>query len=267
MDAKTARAILAEAAEGGWLTESMPEDEQELINLGQYYADEASAWVEEGNPADRHITAIIGLSQSVSPPVLSESAVHNHDGDPPGESIDYDYGVSQDVAKTYPRRSSGGYSESDLREEDNSEFIFDGLPLPRSIPEAPVEMPTDLTDLGDKAVRRLYSAFNSYHSRARWNLAQSVNQLNSATHLRDEALRNSVLVELRRARTQGEKPSQATLENLGKEDETYKEWSDRVDHHSEEVSNWQALRDIFKSNVDTLSREWTMRTEQYERER
>lgn len=267
MDVQTARAILSEVAEGGWLDRELPENETDLIDLAQMYVDEARLWVEEGNPTDSNLNAIIALSDS--PSVLSESADNTNEiGTPPGESAlsGYDYGTyigSEDyerdkkVRETYPRRSSGGYSESDLRE----------FPIPAAIPETELDMPSDLTEVGDKAVRRLYSAFNSYHGRARWMLATASSNLANATHLRDNAYRTEYIAEKRGASIREEKLTINDLETLAKSSEMYKEWDTRVNEHEQEVIHWRALMEIYGKNVEVLSREWTMRTEQYERER
>jgi hypothetical protein len=270
LDVNTARAILSEVANGGWLDQDVPEDEKDLVDLASYYVNEAKKWVEDGNPTDESINAIINLAK-ISPPVLSETVENTNDEVPPGESnlSGHDYGTyigSEDyerdkkIRQSYPRRSSGGFSEQDIKE-------YDGLPVPSPLPEAPLEMPTDLTDVGDKRVRTLYSAFTSYWGRARWNLGVATNNLTNATHLRDEAYRSEYIKIQRRAAVSGEKLTQGALENLAKNTEEYKEWNQRVTDHEQEVVRWRTLTDIYGKNVEVLSRDWTMRTEQYERER
>ncbi len=276
MDSKTARAILSEVASGGWLDKEIPEEEKDLIDLAEYFVEEAYlAAKDDGMDKNEHINAIINLAK-VSPPVLSDAAVHNHDGAPP-EEIDSSRGQAtyvdpevggnpypskeEAVAATYPRRSSGGFSESDLRE-------YEGLPIPQAVESAySQEMPVDLTELGDKAVRRLYSAFGSYLSRARWRLAIANSNLANANHLRDEVYRTEYIRVKREAISNEEKLTIEDLQNLSKETEDYKDLSKRITDHTSEATNWKALVEIYGGNVDRLSREWTMRTEQYERER
>jgi flagellar basal body rod protein FlgC len=268
MESKTARAILSEVAAGGWLDREIPEEEKDLIDLADYFVEEARLALGDGMD-NEHINAIINLAKA-SPPVLSDAAVHNHDGAPPGEINDWDEGkeqvggayfVPKEVADTYPRRSSGGFSESDLRD-------YEGLPIPQAVESAYAQdMPTDLTELGDKAVRRAYSAFGSYLNRARWRLAIANSNLANANHLKDEAYRTEYIRVKREAITNEEKLTIEDLQNLAKDSDQYKEWSKRVADHSAEATNWKALVEIYGGNVDRLSREWTMRTEQYERER
>jgi len=245
MDIQTARAILSEVAAGNWLDKDIPEGESDVIDLAQYYVEEAQLAIKEGMDND-HLHAIINLSK-LSPPVLSELAESpNIEGSPPGEITQYDT----------------GYQTIDMFDKD-----YDGLPIPRAIPEDALEMPTDLTEVGDKAVRRLYSAFNSYLGRARWKLALSLSNQANATHLRDESYRVAFLKAFKASKAEGEKLSQAVLEQFAQETEDYKNWSEKVREHTDEVTSWRALVDIYGGNVDRLSREWTMRTEQYERER
>ena len=299
MDTQTARAILSEVAQGGWLDRELPEDEKDLIDLAQYFYDEAKLAIEESMDND-YLHAIIRLADSS--PVLSEVAVHNHDGTPPGESEIIQgirnwtedkspMKVPEEVAKTYPRRSSGGYSESDLRETEKKRPIQDehgqwgfmpagnwipesnmtsreGLPIPQSVSETdPYDMSVDVTDLGDKAVRRLYSAFGSYLSRVRWLLAIAESNLSNATHLRDAEYRVLYSNISKSLTLRGERATKDLVDSLAKEEESYKEWDDKVEKHTREVIHWKALRDIYGGNVERLSREWTMRQAEWERDR
>ena len=268
MDSETARAILSEVASGGWLKEDLPENEDELISRAEFWVEEAKlAVTEEGMGNNEHIIAIINLAKA-SPPVLSEVAVHNHDGTPPGEIEPVHEKMHRErkekeelIRGTYPRRSSGGFSESDLRED------FEGFPLPQSIPEDSLDMPTDLTEVGDKAVRRLYSAFTSYYNRARWKLALAQSSLTNATHLRDAEYRRAYKNYSQELIKSGERATKDLVDSFALGDADYKEWNDKAAKHEEEVIRWRALQEIYGKNVEVLSREWTMRTEQYERER
>lgn len=271
MDSKTARAILSEVAAGGWLDRELPEDEKDLVELAEYFVGEARLAAEEdGMGNDEHILAIINLAQA-SPPVLSAPVGPDSPEGPPGEidsvtktpiTQEYEDKVTKEalVRETYPRRSSGGYSESDLREVHE-------LPIPPATEEVTYDMPVDLTDVGDKAVRRLYIAFGGYLNRTRWLLALAESSLANATHLRDDEYRKAYLYEYREAKSVGEKPTQNVLELMAKESPNYIEWNEKVQQHAQEVSKLKALKDIYGGNVERLSREWTMRTEQYERER
>jgi hypothetical protein len=271
IDKSNARAILSEVAAGGWLDGNIPEDENEVLNKAKYYVLEAYKWIEQGNPEEPHILAIINLAKA-SPPVLSESAViTQHEETPPGEIKNFierggemtpeDWKIAAEDEWVYteePVAKKFGWDHRD----------YEGLPLPKTVEEAvPYEMPSDLTDIGDKELRRLYSVFNSYSGRARWRQAQAVSNLANATHLRDEAYRVEYLAEFRGALIREEKLSQATLDMLAKDSKNYKSWYENVAKHENEVTQWKALVDIYSKNVEVLSREWTMRTEQYERER
>jgi hypothetical protein len=271
MDTDTARAILSEAAAGDYFNGALPDTDEELIDLAKYFVNEAELYVAEENPTDAHIDAIINLS--ISPPVLSEAAEHTNDGAPPEEiTFEKAFPVPERVAETYPRRSSGGYSESDLRIEsqelgwENAE-VYEGFPLPKATPELILDMPTDLTELGDKALRRLHSAFNSYLGRARWRLAITNSNLANASHLKDDTYRRKYKYYASDLMQQGERPTKDLVDSFARDDDEYKEWEDKVLSHEQEAIHWKALVEIYGGNVDRLSREWTMRTEEYERSR
>lgn len=246
MKVDIARAILSEVALGGWLDSEIPEEEQEIIDLAKYYVSEAENWVNEGNPADEHINAIINLSK-VSHLALSELADTKEMEAPPGENP-----VNEENCK----------EERSENDDLTNIRAMEGLPIPQKLSEKTYDMPVDLTELGDKAIRRLHSAFNSYLGRARWLLAVATSNLSNATHLRDESYRVEYLKAYKRSLSEGEKLSQAILDAVAKDAEDYKAWNERVNDHNKEVTHWKALVDIYSSNVDRLSREWTMRIDE-----
>jgi len=257
MDIQTARAILSEVASGGWLDKELPEDEKDLIDLAQYYVDEAKIAKQEGMD-NESILAIINLAQA-SPPVLSAPVEPDSLEGPPGE-IDVYY-----KGNKYPSLTENKNDDVvDLAREDKD---YEGLPLPQPIPETALDMPVDITDLGDKAVRRLYSAFGSYLGRSRWKLATAESSLSNATYLRDAEYRKLYGSISKTLARNGERATKDLVDSLAKEEDTYKEWDEKVQKHTEQVIHWKALKDIYGGNVERLSREWTMRTEQYERER
>jgi len=247
MDAETARAILSEVASGGWLNKELPEDEKDLIDLAQYYVEEAKIAVKEGMDSE-HIFAIINLAQA-SPPVLSAPVEPDSLEGPPGEIT----------------KEELDWEHAEVKEPVDSKF--EDLPVPQPIPETALDMPVDITDLGDKAVRRLYSAFGSYLGRARWKLATAESSLSNATYLRDAEYRKLYGNISKTLVRNGERATKDLVDSLAKEEDTYKEWDEKVQKHTEQVIHWKALKDIYGGNVERLSREWTMRTEQYERER
>ena len=257
MDYKTARDVLAEAASGGYLDQELPEAEGEFIELAEYYASEATKAFEAGMKDD-HVIAIMNLSgMKASPPVLSESAEpEEHEGTPPGE---------------FQSDNLGGFAPG-ITDEDvppitkDHSFFNEGLPIPNPV-EVSLDMPTDLTDLGDKQLRRLYSAFGAYLSRARWLLAISSSNLANANHLKDEAFRIAYINTNRFIKLRDKKATKDLIENEAREDDNYKTWEEKVVKHNQEVIHWRALVDIYSDNVNRLSREWTMRTEEYERSR
>lgn len=272
MDATLARNILNACIEGEFL-EEMPEDEEQIIQDGQYFADEAKkAW--DSSMRNDTVATILHLTGELSDEEY-EKAVASGSAETPTEEP---AGAEKEpkYSSGTPPRSSGGYSESDLREteaapaDSSAEGMVrkENLPIPKGMgAEEPPDMPRDLVELGDREVRRYHGIYNAFAARARWLLGVATSDLANATYLRDEALRS--------ARRQVDRLDPATekartietINDEAKEDPDYQMWSERVNKHSHDVGIWKTLVEIYQGNVDRLSREWTMRTDEYERGR
>jgi len=285
LDKNTALLVLSSAADGGFLDDPIPPTDEEILELASYYIEEAKKAKASGmdHPA---VDAIIRLDS----PALSEAADLTQQEELPPENLFTSEGTELDSENKILKkwevggyRSSGGFSENELEEAKSFEIgnlppnkkyltetrkeLLEGLPIPKPTEEAvPYDMPTDLTDLGDKELRRLHSAFNAYLGRARWLLAIATSNLANATHVRDEEYRMGYKEAYGLAERAGTRLTKDSLDNMAKDYGPYKDWNDKVLKHSNEVTQWRALADIYSGNVDRLSREWTMRTEQYERE-
>jgi hypothetical protein len=284
VDSNIARAILTEVASGDWLDREIPEDEKELVALAMYFVEEAKLAKKDGMD-NEHINAIINLGKepTVSPPVLSAPVEPDSLKGPPGEINIMDElrkkdpaGVSEPVIKAkvkghdpHPGRNDPVTQYHDVSPGGTKpvQKEYEGLPLPQPNPETTLDMPIDLTEVGDKAVRRLYSAFTSYYNRARWKLAVAQSNLSNATHLRDSEYRKAYKKYSTELVKNGERATKDLVDNFARDDGYYKEWEEKVVKHEQEVIHWRALYEIYGKNVEVLSRDWTMRTEQYERER
>lgn len=267
MDVALARQILNAAIEGDFLDE-LPESDEQIIEDGRYFADEAKkAW--DTSMRNETVATILHLTGEISDDEYAAVASGSAET-PEGESAEAEVKYSSGT----PPRSSGGYSESDLREtapaDSSAEAMVrkENLPIPKGVSgEEPPEMPRDLVELGDREVRRYHGIYNAFAARARWLLGVSTSDLANATYLRDEALRiarrkvNRLDPETEKARTI------ETINDEAKEDPDYQMWTERVNKHSHDVGIWKTLVEIYQGNVDRLSREWTMRTDEYERGR
>jgi hypothetical protein len=130
-----------------------------------------------------------------------------------------------------------------------------------------IEMPFDISVIGDQELRRLHGIFAHYFGRVRFELAQETAKLTAAEHLRDDAFR-TVYVKLDKIDMNTEKPkSLKQLDAEAMESSEYISWNRNVREHEKTVLKLKALAEIYSKNVEVLSREATIRQNEYERNR
>jgi len=227
LDRESALAILNVAREGGYL-EELPDSDEELIDLAQFYAKKAKEEYDTNGKMrkDPTIKAILAL-KSAAIDKKNEKAIDQY---------------------------FGGILE-----------FHQGLPIPSDPKEEATELPIDFTTLNDKEVRKLHAEYNSYLGRARWLLATATNSLARATHLRDDAYRKAYKHYNTELHLKEMKPTKDLVDSFAKEDEDYKTYDLDVRNEQEKVVIYKALVEIYGGNVDRLSREWTMRTDEERR--
>lgn len=270
------RKVLELAKAGGFFEGDIPLDENELAEQAMYYSMEADKAWDTGmrdETVGKILVVVGGLTEEEFEAAMAEGEIISEP-----ESV-VNYASSGDG----PPKSSGGYSESDLREPDSApeprptantapeaEPESEGwmrknkLPIPQS-PEEQADLPSDLTTLDDRLLRKYHSLNNGYLGRARWLLGIATGDLIRAEHLRDEAFRKALL-KVHRIDPKTDKPkSVAAMDAEAKEDIDYQDWAEAANKHEREVAIRKSVVDIYQGNVAVLSREWTMRTEEFER--
>lgn len=273
MELDVAKAIIGEAVTGGFQDpDQIPDDETEQIELAQWFVDEAQKSYNVGVRYDE-VLSILRLAD----PDWTEEVPAN-----------YDPVVTSGMESTYPRRSSGGVSESDEREGTDAlaeltaqvaEHVvltqtttskaedvarIDHLPIPKEWQDEPSELPRDFTKITDQDVRRLSSEYNAYFTRALWLLAVERSDLANATHLLDDALRKATL-EVDRKDAAGKAKTVAIIEAEANNDTDVQTYRGNVYIHEDRIIVLKALAEIYSSNIERLSREATMRKDEFER--
>lgn len=231
LDKELALEVLREAKNGEFYDGEIPTEEHELIKLGEFYAKEAKNAYENiaGMKRNKTVKAIINI---------------------------YSMGIERKSEKAYAQFAG----------EDVEEVKIDkGLPIPEDLAGDASPMPLDFTDIGDVQLRKLHGEYNAYLARVRWLLSISLNRLASVTHLRDDAYRLAYKQQYLVSETVGSKPTKDVLDAFAKDNEDYKKYDELVRKHQQEVTSFKALVEIYSGNVDRLSREWTMRTDESKR--
>lgn len=246
-------AILKEAEAGGFFEGEIPTDSEALFTEAEYWVDEAQKSWSSGNRLET-IWAIMDIA-GVAPVIPEDDKTQPFEAPAnPG----YSSGV--------PPRSSGGYSESDLREGEQL-VSSHNLPIPKDFEDEPEDMPRDLTVLTDREVRRLSGIYNGYSTRVKYLLGLELSDLAQATHLRDNAYRVALRAVSRIDSATDKAKLKEVMDAEAREAEEFVKFDLAVLAHQKNVTTYKALVDIYSGNVDRLSREWTMRQDEYEKTR
>lgn len=214
-------------AVAGEYLDEVPESEEEILEQAAYYAEEAEKAYNEGWGKNNEHIKAI-VKLSSEEPANSPSFAQQENGVGSGSSA-----------------------------------FFKGLPLPQGVEEEPVEMPYNVSSLTDEDVRRYHGIFNHYYGRVRYSLAEENAKLVAAEHLRDDAFRKAFL-KVKQRETAGTIKAQ---EAEAMEDQEFISWNRNVLDHEKNVLKLKALAEIYSKNVEVLSREATIRQNEYERSR
>lgn len=254
-----ARAILSEAKSSGFMEGDLPELEDDIIKESKYWFEEAYKAHEAGMQHDT-VLAILNIASGGS-----------------GGGSEYNPGY----AKVEGMVPNLGHSEAELRDVpvDNAvvapvdpglpaDFVQrNNLPVPKDWQGDPEDMPRDISELTDRDVRRLSGEYNAYQSRAKWLLALAISDLAQSTHLRDHAYRQS-LKKISKVDPSTDKAKlKEVLDAEARENPEFAKFDEAVLKHQKDVTILKSLVDIYSGNVDRLSREWTMRQDEYEKTR
>jgi hypothetical protein len=236
IDTDAALSIINDAKSDGYWEDPVPESPDEQVKVATYLYEEAKKAFEAG-VRDNAVQKIIFTGDSAM--------------------------KAQTVEDTLPRRSSGGISESDERETDSVDIaVRENLPIPAPIESEPDPMPVDLSTTTDRDIRRLSGEYNAYHGRVTYLLSVEQAMLISANHL----------LNAERARATRETPKTKdklakTIEAEVAADPAVKEMADKVAEHEKQIAVLKGLKEIYSGNVSVLSREWTMRQNEWEKGR
>jgi hypothetical protein len=176
-------------------------------------------------------------------------------------------------AKKSRRKGSGNEAkevEEAGREPDHDKLIShvtdrvekEHFAIPAPLPENITTLPFDLTELSEREVRQHYSAFLSYFGRAAY-VAKIEKQLAIACkNVADDAY-DDALAALDKIDPETEKDKSATqLKSEAERHPKVRRWRKREREHNALKESMRADCEIYKQNLDSLSREWTMRTEE-----
>lgn len=232
IDRETALSIINEYRVAFEDDTAVPEDDEGILERANYLFEQAQAAFDSGM-RDNAIQTIIFLGASPLEPQV------------------------QQIADTYPRRSSGGLSESDERETEN-------LPVPQAIEGDADPMPSDLPNTLDREIRRLSGVYNAYLGRVTYLLSVESADLAGAEHLLSAA-KNAALRGIDAIGPDKKAKLAKVIDAEIAVDPEVAKWSDAVVKHEQQIAVLKGLKEIYSGNVSVLSREWTMRQNEWEK--
>lgn len=272
-------AILREAKRGGHMDEDIPAASEEIEEASRYWVEEAWKGYEQGM-RDETVLAILRIVDSGLLDVMQDEV---YDETPenylsvsetipkpipgatdPIDTTEWRRIVSSEIIdreawdKATTRLDRVNIVDKDLAAEYN-------LPVPKDFEDEPVDMPHDLSGVNDREIRRLSGIYNGYLARTKYLLGLELSNLAQATHLRDAAYREA-FKNVRRVDPATDKAKlKEVMDAEAREDETFEKLDSAVLEHQKKVTVFKALVDIYSGNVDRLSRDWTMRQNEWEK--
>jgi len=240
-----AQAIVAEARSMGVKVDYGPDT---VIQVAERLIESAREAHKQGVRGD-HVTRILHMAEGGEIAVEQNNAVQQEQ-------------LTQEQEKL-ALSSRPGYEASDAA---RARIKAEGLPIPVNPQGDPSPITRDLTELSDRTVRKLHGENNAYLVRTFWLLGVEKSDLASAKQVHSWS-KGEILAKLDRIDHDTQKPKLLDILNAEADfDGKVLEWAKRVQEHEANIALLLALRDVYQSNVDRLSREWTMRTDSWERE-
>lgn len=141
------------------------------------------------------------------------------------------------------------------------------LPIPRDADFEYKSLPPDYTELTDLEVRKYSSHNQHFLNRTMYLLANTVNHLADANHLKDDAYRRAYRENYESLSQTSGKPTKDLVDSFCIQDEAFRRYDEDARQAQEKVVMYKALIEVYKGNVDRLSREMTYRKEEFERSR
>lgn len=145
--------------------------------------------------------------------------------------------------------------------------IEGSLPIPRDADFEYKSLPADYTELTDLEIRKYSSHNQHFLNRAKYLLANTVNHLADANHLKEEAYRKAYKENFEALHQTIGKPTKDYVDSCAIQDEEYRMYDSDVRQAQEKVTMYKALVDVYSGTVERLSREMTYRQDEWKKGR
>jgi hypothetical protein len=223
-------------------------EQVDAINLALIENDYISS--KELSESERHDLAVYWIGEAEKAWIQSPSVAKN-----------------DETIRTILNISPNGIPVAIKNTEQNTGFVSEKLPVPRDPDFDYDHLPADFTELTDHQIRRYSSHNQHFLNRARYLLSQVVNHHASATYLRDDAYRKSYRETYEHLDSTIGKPTKDLVDSYAREDDLVKKFESDARQAQADITSLKALVEVYSGNVERLSREWTMRQNEWEKNR
>jgi hypothetical protein len=146
--------------------------------------------------------------------------------------------------------------------------VTDNLPIPKEPDFEYTQLPADYTTLTDLEIRKYSSHNQHYLNRAAYLLSSVSNHFDDANYLKDDAYRKAYVRFNDELEAAGERTTKDLIDSYVRtQDEEFKKYDKDAKLAKADMVQLKALVEIYKGNVDRLSREWSMRQQEWEKGR
>jgi hypothetical protein len=259
-------AIIVAAKEHGIIAFEMPDGAEARAKLAGELILKAQRARNKG-PAVTAVLTLAEIEVDVEEAPAGDATVDP--GDAPDEPVEEAPADPEPAAEASEPSSSsgifgdagpGGRQAAELHEFARARLKKERLPPPAEVDGDTTPLPNDPTKLSDGAIRQLYWERHVLHSRAVWLVSTETVDWAAAHRVREGKVAKIVKgleIDARAAKLDRTKTS---MVNEAYEDAEVQEWDKRYRAHEAVLDQWKALRDIYASDVEVLSREMTMRS-------
>lgn len=264
MTADQATTIINMAIESGFYGETLPPTDEERISEASQIVTEAQEAYEQGARGDA-VKTILFFAPTPEEESMEEEVKADVTIDVPAPlELQPEIETETDNVVNFPKPALAETPKlgtiHEAKEKALAKIKKERLPIPDEIEGSPPILPKDISKLSDSDLRSLHSQFNACLARTNWLLALEEADELSTRHLVDYHEAKYVKEHSGEINESTKKPKAiGTLEAEALLDEDVKDWQEKHQNHVIEVKLLKSLRDIYQSNCDRASRDWTMR--------
>ena len=168
------------------------------------------------------------------------------------------------VAQAGPQRPADGDPYQELISEVEGQISRERLHTPEPPTEAAPEIPWDWTQISDKELQQLHSAFSSMGYYVDYKLSRE-NRIALLCKQAADELSRELLVALTKHDIKGKDVKITLLEAQVEADENVKTWRQRQRRHEAFASGFRSERDSYYKLLEGLSRHESMRMDEWQR--